>query len=128
MTNRPFREILAAKQTPGEPRVRWWQNDYFDLFVWFEPGEEIWGFQLCYDRAYNEHALTWRREFGTVSHHAVDGSGGRWGMGTPILRAAKGSLLPGVVEHFERDAGTLPDECRTLIARVLSSCMVAKAV
>jgi hypothetical protein len=123
---RPLREILMTKQTPGEPCLRWWQNDYFDLFVWFEP-EEIRGFQLCYDRGHDEHALTWRREFGTVSHHSVDdGQRGTSHARSPILRAAKGTIPAGIAERFEGDAGVLPEECRSLIQQVLTTFCEAK--
>lgn len=41
---------------------RWFQDEYFDLFVWYTPHQEITGFQLCYDRLHNEHAITWTEQ------------------------------------------------------------------
>jgi len=50
---------------------RWFSDDYFDLYVWYHDNASIAGFQLCYDKPYNEHAFTWFDGQGTF-HHKVD--------------------------------------------------------
>ncbi len=79
-------EILNVRQIEGEPFRRWFMDEYFDLIVWLDDRNEISGFQLCYDRLKNQHALTWQRESG-YQHSRVDDGEGRPGKykATPIL-------------------------------------------
>ncbi|MFC1462854.1 hypothetical protein ACFLQU_04530 [Verrucomicrobiota bacterium] len=55
----------------GEPRRRWFTDDYFDLFVWYNPDGTHLGFQLCYDKNGDQHAFTFRQDIG-ISHKRVD--------------------------------------------------------
>ena len=81
-----MREILNVSQIPGEPRRRWFSDDYFDLIVWFDPQGEIYGFQLCYDNKKNPHALTWLRDRGFTHEGIDDGDDPLLGYkSTPIL-------------------------------------------
>lgn len=118
--SRPFTEVRRITQTPGEPHKRWFQSDYFDLFVWHEPDHSLWGFRLCYDRCFDEHALTWHRATGATTHHSVD-EGGRDGTvaGTPWLREARHGVPAEVIERFDEQGSTLPDEIRVLVRGVL---------
>lgn len=50
-------KLLAQKN------YRWFQDEYFDLYVWYTAHQEISGFQLCYDRQHNEHAITWTERY-----------------------------------------------------------------
>lgn len=123
MSSRPFTEIRAVKQTPGEPRLRWFQSDYFDLFVWYEDEERFWGFRLCYDRGFEERAITWRRETGRAAHHSVDDSRGLGYGGTPMLHEAREVVPATVGGRFQREGETLPEEIRALIDIALSECL-----
>lgn len=42
-----------------------------DLYIWFDTADEPIGFQFCYDKGRNEHALTWLADSG-FSHMRVD--------------------------------------------------------
>ena len=64
-------EVPNARQVIGEGRRRWFTDDYFDLIVWYGDEERPIGFQLCYDKAGRERALTWTREHG-FRHDRVD--------------------------------------------------------
>jgi hypothetical protein len=66
-----LKEAKHVMQVPGEPRRRWFDDDYFDLIVWFEPGDEFFGFQLCYDRERKPRALTWTQKHG-YKHTGID--------------------------------------------------------
>jgi hypothetical protein len=82
-----LRELSHIRQALGEPRRRWFADDYFDLIVWVGNRGECIGFQLCYDTAGDEHALTWHKETG-FSHQRVDsGELQRPYKATPILVA-----------------------------------------
>jgi hypothetical protein len=59
-----LREIDKVKnEEPGTKR-RWFQDDYFDLWIWEKPDETIKAFQLCYDRRGTERVFSWRELHG----------------------------------------------------------------
>lgn len=89
-------EIIRPKQIPGEPRRRWFSDDNFDLVVWIDTDDNIEGFQLCYNKKNNQHALTWHRDKGYFHSLVDDGEQDPGGYKqTPIL------LMDGV---FSKDA------------------------
>ena len=49
---------------------RWFYDNYFDLFIWYDESKNINGFQLCYDKMGNERALTYSE--GVFSHNKID--------------------------------------------------------
>jgi hypothetical protein len=73
-----LREVKDLKPRPGEQPRRWFTDEYFDLFVWYEAGGGACRFELCYGKPSDEHALTWQEGSG-VSHSRVDD-----GEGTPL--------------------------------------------
>jgi hypothetical protein len=90
-----LRELPDTRQVPGEPRRRWFSSVDLDLIVWLDDAERVVGFQLCYDKARGERALTWRAERG-YDHSAIDDgeSNPAQHKSTPIL-VADG--------HFDRE-------------------------
>ncbi len=110
-----LRELENVSQHEGEARRRWFVDAYFDLIVWYEPEEpdRILGFQLCYDKTHDEHALTWKR-VGGFTHHAIDdGQSGPLANMSPILmpdgvvpvddlrrrfKEACGDMAPGIAQ------------------------------
>jgi hypothetical protein len=85
-----LREIAGVRQDHPDLQRRWFQDDYFDLFVWSELGGEIMAFQLSYDRSGRERMLGWHRDKGYM-HRRVD-SGEVWPNAnqTPLLVAGAG--------------------------------------
>src|SRR5215510_10347580 len=67
----PLREISIVEQRDPALRRRWFENDYFDLFVWQDAAGAVVSFQLYYDVERNERALVWSRSGGTY-HDGVD--------------------------------------------------------
>jgi hypothetical protein len=61
-----------ATQHKGEPKKRWFADDYFEIIIWLDNDSAISGFQLCYDKKKNERALTWTKQNG-FRHDWVDG-------------------------------------------------------
>ncbi len=59
-----LKEARNVPQIVGDPRRRWFWNNYLDLVVWFDDSDEIIGFQLYYDRHGDQTALTWKEPFG----------------------------------------------------------------
>ena len=96
-----LRELADVRQIPGEPRRRWFADDYFDLIVWFNKKGESIGFQLCYDLPGEERALTWHKNTGFSHRRVDDGERQRPYKATPIL-VADGSFDDAAVsELFE---------------------------
>src|SRR5579859_2469289 len=97
-------EFENVRQVLGEPRRRWFTSDDVDLVVWCDESGRATGFQLCYDKAHSECALTWKPDFG-FSHRAIDDGecfrGGKH-KGTPILSAAVPVSAALIRETFAR--------------------------
>lgn len=94
---------------------RWISDDYFDLVIWYEPGEQVHGFQLCYDKAGYERALTWTAGRGFI-HTAIDsGENMPTANRTPILVADGGFPIEQVRSEFIVRSKLLPADIRELV-------------
>ena len=81
-----LREIGATRQDSARGRRRWFQDDYFDLYIWQDAAATVIAFQLCYARNQNEGVIRWSSEDG-FSHERVDDARHAAGMGmAPVLR------------------------------------------
>jgi len=115
-----LREFKSVKQHDGDHFRRWFEDDFFDLIVWYDDGDkdgnvdrEIFGFQLCYDKNGRERAVTWLKTKG-YSHEIIDsGETSAWDVRTPVLSGATAFPRERVIECFaERSA-----EIETHVAR-----------
>jgi len=126
-----FREITVAKQAETGPKRRWYQSDYFDLFVFYyrhseradaHADREFVGIQLCYDIRRNQRTLEWKKESG-FSHHRV-----AKGADTLSDHGASASLLEqggefdaqAVLGRFMRESEGLPPLVRKLVMEKLA--------
>lgn len=109
-------EIRNIRQNEGEPRRRWFIDDYFDLVVWLNNDEEIQGFQLCYNKAKNQHALTWHKESGYM-HNRVDSGEDKPGKpkGIPILVTDGFFDYEEVAEIFKKESRNIDDNISELV-------------
>ncbi|RKZ42985.1 MAG: hypothetical protein DRQ49_00070 [Gammaproteobacteria bacterium] len=64
---------------------RWFQDDYFDLFIWQNNPGQIISFQLCYDRSGNERVISWDHKRGFGHHRVDDGEASPHKNMTPIF-------------------------------------------
>lgn len=71
-----LKEVEHPCQADGEPVRRWFSDDHLDLIIWFADDGKIIGFQFCYDKVSDEHALTWFTGRG-FSHRRIDDGEGR---------------------------------------------------
>lgn len=117
-----FHEYRHVRQTPGEPRLRWFLCDYFELFVWFEEEYPV-AFRLCYDRGYQQRAITWEKATGHIRHDAVDDGAGtiESQRATSVLVPHRHSIPQRVVERFQRTPGDVPPEIRDLVVERLAT-------
>lgn len=116
-------EIRNSRQIPDEPRRRWFHSSDMDLIVWFDNDENSppIAFQLCYDKAHGEKALSWKAERGFVHADVDDGEGtGGKHKGSPLL-VPDGAFDRDVLSrNFAAASGALPDEIRTFVIARLS--------
>ena len=107
-----LKEYKKVQQKKGEPRRRWFSDNYFDLIVWFDEKDEIIGFQLCYEISRNERALTWQKEEGYYHNRVISGeSSAGISKLTPIL------VQDGVFD-YESIARVLKNESRELEEKI----------
>jgi hypothetical protein len=113
-------ELSHVRQAEGERRRRWFQSPDADLIVWYDD-HAIYGFQLCYDRKWDEHALTWTPERGFVHNRIDDGDSiDRGYKQTPIL-AADGALdARRLARRFAAMSALLPREVVAFVLQKLN--------
>jgi hypothetical protein len=61
-----LREIVSVRQDSDRGLRRWFQDEYFDLFVWLDAAGAPLAFQLCYNRNHGEAAITWNSSAGFI--------------------------------------------------------------
>ncbi len=66
-----LREITKVKQSDVGLNRRWFTCAHMDVYVWQTDAGDIEAFEICYDKAQDEHAFRWSREFG-IAHHRID--------------------------------------------------------
>ena len=112
-------EIKKVRQIPNEGFRRWYTDADNDLIVWFEQ-DSIVGFQLCYDKATTERAITWFRKGGFV-HTRVDS--GEPAMGgpkrTPVLISDGVFDCDAVCDRFRRIAVRVEPDIADFIVKKL---------
>jgi hypothetical protein len=80
-----LRELKNVRQKDDGRFRRWFEDDYFELIVWYDARRRLAGFQLCYDRYGHEHALTWHKNRG-FSHDRVSSAFDEFHtLGAPVL-------------------------------------------
>lgn len=88
-----LKEMKEVRQIQGEGFRRWFTDEFFDLFVWYNAHhaqqikgtDDIIGFQLCYDKNNKERALTWKKNYGFTHDGIDDGESRATEDRTPIL-------------------------------------------
>lgn len=116
-----LKEAKNVRQIEGEPRRRWFDDEYFDLIVWFDKDDSIWGFQLCYDREYKPRALTWTKAYG-YKHTGIDNGEHIWGTSknAPVL-VEDGLFDSGAIgKKFAAAAAELPPQINLFVTKKVS--------
>jgi len=116
-----LREVDNVSQREDEGRRRWFADRYFDLIVWYEPDDpdRVLGFQLCYDKAHDEHALTWRRQGGFTHHSIDDGQPHAETNSTPILVPDGVLQVDDLRRRFAAACGDIDPEIARLVSELL---------
>jgi hypothetical protein len=126
-----FREITVTKQADQGPKRRWYQSDYFDLFVFYfrhseradsKADREFVGVQLCYDIRRNQRSFEWKKE-GGFSHHRVNKGGDTMsdhGASVSLLEKGGDFDAHAVLGRFMREADGLPPIVRKFVMQKLT--------
>ena len=113
-------EIHKVFQVRGEPRKRWFNDDYFDLYTWHDETGRIVRFELCYSKEDDEHAIVWSGD-GRVGHSRVDdgeSQTGRYKM-SPIFVPDGEIDVDMVAERFGAASGQMDPEIAGFVKKVL---------
>ena len=68
-----LQKIRGVRQDEASLERQWFQDDFFDLFVWTDASGTVVAFQLCYDRLNHERVLAWDQTAGTIHRRVDDG-------------------------------------------------------
>jgi len=120
-----LREVLIVEQDNPALKRRWFESDYFDLFIWQDAGGAFVRFQLCYDVELNERALVWSDTEGFY-HDGVDHGGSMdGGVGEAPILVRDGKFDSGtVVPRFEREAAEIPADVRDFVLAKMRSHLI----
>ncbi len=127
-----FREITVSKQANEGPKRRWYQSEYFDLFIFYfrhseradvKADREFVGMQLCYDIRRKQRTLEWKKD-GGFSHHRVVKGGDTMadhGASAALLEQGGDFDAHSVVDRFMRESsGSLPPIIRQFVLQKLA--------
>ena len=126
-----FREITVSKQANDGPKRRWYQSDYFDLYVFYirhsvradvRADREFVGMQLCYDIRRKQRTLEWKKDGGFSHHRVVKGGDTLDDHGASAALLQQGGEFDAntVVDRFMRDSTTLPPIIRAFVLQKLT--------
>lgn len=112
-------EIKGVKQNPDEDKRRWFtDNEFWDLYIWQNNKSEITGMQLCYNRSFNERALTWFKN--RMFNHTKVSQGEGYRNSTPIL-VADGNLDKKIIsKKFKEDSQNLEKKIVNFVLKKIS--------
>ena len=112
--------MLREITDESKPNERWFTDEEIDLYVWLEEGSIV-AFQLCYNKAQDEHALTWRAE-GGLSHTLVDTDDASPGRNmSPLLLKHGTEVLKPPLEEFNTRSAQVPKEITSFILSKMQS-------
>ena len=110
-----LRELGSGRQDGNQGTRRWFQDDDFDLYLWFDAAGAPHAFQLCYDRNRNEGAITWDQS-GGFGHDRVDsGEQSPKRAMTPILRTDGAAPYFRIYNRFLAASTACPSEVRDFV-------------
>ena len=110
-----LREVAGVRQDDARLRRRWFQDEFFDLFVWTGTCGEVTAFQLCYDRLRHERVLAWSESGGFIHRRIDDGEHTPVKNMAPIMVAD--GAFPGarIAAEFENRDASLEQDLRHFV-------------
>lgn len=112
-------EYQNARQEAVPSRRRWFEDEGFDLVVWYGPQAQTEGFQIIYSVDDGERALTWREGRG-FEHSDIDpGDASPLKNLTPILNPDGAVPWARIRNEFSRRSQGLEPGLRRWVERRL---------
>jgi len=109
-----LQKIRGVRQDDAGRTRHWFQDDFFDLFVWTDAAGALLAFQLGYGRARGEQVLTW--DAGGLRHrHIDDGEATPLKNMSPLLTGDKPLRAAEVAAEFASRAAPLDERWRAFI-------------
>lgn len=106
-----LREVRVVRQSEPGLLKRWFESDFFDLYLWEEDARIV-HMQLCYNRhRHDESAISWREGLG-MFHDGVEAA---HRIETPLLEAGGAFDAERVNARFLRESADLPIEVRKFV-------------
>lgn len=116
-----LKEVRKTRQIKDEMPRRWFTDNAMDLIVWFGDDNKIAAFQLCYDKPFAEHALSWRPGSGFTHNRVDDGEGKPGGhKGTPLLVPDGEFNLMKIAEKFKSSSAEIDNDIAEFIYNQLN--------
>jgi hypothetical protein len=115
-----LQRIRGVRQDDGSKERAWFQDEYFDLFVWTATASEVVAFQLCYDRTANERVLVWSEAGGFLHRRIDDGEHTPVKNMSPIMVTDGRFAAAGIAAEFDLRAGELDASIREFIRRKIT--------
>jgi hypothetical protein len=99
----------------------WFQDEYFDLFIWQDDNHKITSFQLCYDCSRNERVLLWDYKTGFGHYTVDDGEASPFKNMSPIFYV-KNQVFPykEVISKFVESSIDISENIRGFIIQKLN--------
>ena len=114
-----LKEFKSVTQKDKKGYRRWFDDEYFDLIVWYDRAGKIEGFQLCYDKFKDEHAITWRSKSG-FSHDRIDDGENFVGSNmTPILVSDGQFPYQEIIRRFEASSERIDPQVASFVLEQL---------
>lgn len=115
-----LRRIRGVRQDDDSKERAWFQDEYFDLFVWTGLAGEVVAFQLCYERTANERVLVWSEAGGFFHRRIDDGEHTPFKNMSPIMVSDGRFAAGGIAAEFDLRAGEMDAKVREFVRRKIS--------
>ena len=119
-----LQRIRGVRQDEASRERHWFQDEYFDLFVWTEPSGAVVSFQLCYDRSRHERVLAWNWTEGFTHRRVDDGEQTPVKNRSPIMATDARGSIDGVAAEFDRRGMELDARMRDFILQKIEEAAI----
>ena len=113
-----LREIKVSRQDDPAVRKRWFENDFFDLFLW-SSADKLFHMQLCYGKPRHERAVSWREGLGYFHDGVLSNAPGDVVAKSSILQAGGTFDVTTVYARFRQESQGLETAMRKFVLEKL---------
>jgi hypothetical protein len=114
-------EYKNVKQERGKGSRRWFEDESYELVMWYLPDGSVEGFQILYNGKVAERALTWRKGAGFTHWRVDNGTSSPMKNLAPILLPNGRTPWAKVLREFEESSAGLEPDVRAFVMQRLES-------